>query len=150
MGTMKRRSPDSSPPDGQETTDPLGKEDALWSLLGEASGREADAFFARNTVRRARLLADASPPWGTRLAAVFSTRKALLPLAAAACIGAVAVTQLSREQPPASPPAPVVQADPADDASAALAELVIEESLVAAADDPSQFTHDEVVAMVGL
>lgn len=154
MGTMKRRSPDSPRPERLETADspadPLAKEDALWDLLGEASVREPDAFFARNVVRQTRLLADTESTWGTRLAGFLFSKKAILPLAAATCVGVVAVTQFNQGQPAGSQTGQIVKSDPLEDPSTALAELVIEESLVAAAEDPSQFTHDEVVAMVGL
>lgn len=127
------------------------EEDALWDLLGKASEREADPFFSRNVVRAARQLPDALPTWRERVASVFFSKKAILPVAAAACVGIFVVSQLQTGPPATTPPAnDVAHVDTPPEPATALAELVIDESLIAAADDPSQFTHDEVVAMVGL
>ena len=151
---MKRNSPDRLPTSGSENkdlnTDPLTRGDELWDVLGKASEQKADAFFARNVVRNVRQLADSKPSWNERLAGMLSVKKVVLPLAAAACIGIVAVTHFGPTQPVDLGPEPVAQNDPTEDPSTALAELLIEESLTAAAEDPSQFTHDELVAIVGL
>jgi hypothetical protein len=161
MDTMKRNSSESlsgklasnQSSNGSKTAatpDLLKQGDPVWELLGEATERKADTFFARNIVRQTRELSEASPTWSQRLIEIFSTKKILLPIAAAACIGVVAVTQFNSEQPTINQPAKVADTVPVEDSSTALAELVIEESLVAAAEDPTQFTHDEVVAMIGL
>lgn len=159
MNTMKRNSPNNLSPnqpsdtsESQLSSDPLNKADALWDLLDQASERKADAFFARNVVRETRQLTTTQASWTERLAGALFTKKAILPFAAVACMGVIAVNQFKSDEPvTAAQPAPVVTTESGnDDPSTDLAELIIEESLVAAAEDPSQFTHDELVAMVGL
>jgi len=123
--------------------------DPVWNMLGEASSREPSAFFARNIVREARLQETATVSWGSRLAAFFTPTK--LALGAAACACALVASQMWP-----TPEAVVTPGRIADDSSSepavpssALSELVIEESLDLAAEDPTIFTRDEVVAMIG-
>lgn len=146
---MERNSSDQLPQNGQE---PLEQGDPLWDLLGKASEHEADAFFARNVVRTTRQLTDTTPTWRERIAAILTPKTAAVSLSiTAACVCALFVAQLQNEQPDNTQPDPgIVQTPPPVDSSTALTDLVIEESLMAAADDPTQFTHDEVVAMIGL
>ena len=149
---MKRNSPEKLPQKGGQkkvSTDPLNQGDALWNILGEASETKTNAFFARNTVRQARILGETEPNLLDRFRSMFFTPKTILPLAGAACLGIVALTQFSPDQSANTPDTVKVETTTAE-TSMALAELVIEESLTAAAEDPSQFTHDEVVAMIGL
>jgi hypothetical protein len=124
----------------------LEQNDPVWNMLGEASSREPSAFFARNIVREARLQKTSTVSWGSRLATFFTPTK--LALGTAACACALAVTQMWP-----TPEAVVTPGTIADisspEPSSALSELVIEESLDAAAEDPTIFTRDEVVAMIG-
>ncbi|MBT8044503.1 MAG: hypothetical protein KJO79_06080 [Verrucomicrobiae bacterium] len=121
------------------------QDDQLWDLLGEASERQPSAFFARNVVREARLLGSQKPTWQDRITAFFSPAK--LTIGAAACGCALAVYSMWPTTTPVEP-APVAETT-TPEPSSALAELVIEESLAAAAEDPTLFTRDEVVAMIG-
>lgn len=152
MGDMKHqsgKSDSSAPPTqdwglAQEQTD--SKDQQLWDLLGEASQREPSAFFARNVVREARLLGSRNPSWGTRVIGLFSPVK--LTVGAAACTCALAAYLMWPSAAPIEPPN-VVDTPPTEPTSP-LTELVIEESLAAAAEDPTIFTRDEVVAMIDL
>lgn len=126
--------------------------DAVWNLLGEASSPEPTAFFARNVAREVRLLQGSSSTWGSwsdRLAAFLTPTKLTLGAAACAC----ALAALTAYQIWPTPEAVITPAPVADnsliESPSALSELVIEESLDAAAEDPTIFTRDEVVAMIG-
>lgn len=145
---MKRESANNSTPDSPNENwakDNGEQDDPVWNLLGKASNVEPTAFFARNVVREARLQETSVPSWGARIVGFFSPTK--LAIGAAACACALIATQMWPS--PASVTQPPV-ADISDPTlSTALTELVIEESLDAAAEDPTIFTRDEVVAMIG-
>lgn len=154
---MKRNASNSSP--NQPSEDHLEWEqgDPVWDILDQASTREPNAFFARNAIRTARQLP--TPSLGSRIISLFSSRpSARLALGAAACLCAV----IGYQSWPAITPeistitaAPVVtqsspEPEPSTNLSELVSEFVIEETLLAAADDPTMFTRDEVVAMLGL
>ncbi len=135
--------------------------DPVWNLLNQASTPEPDPFFARNVVRSARLLENTSETkgaWISRVASLFSARSSRrLALGAAACVCALVTYQMwpTSEATEAlgtemtatpSQPSPVVTA-PSE--LSELSELVIAVTLDTAAEDPTIFTHDEVVAMIG-
>lgn len=124
------------------------QEDPVWQLLENASRQEPGASFARDIVRKARLISE--KPTGRRLFQMQSLFTApRLVSAACACLLIIAAFQLW----PSAPPSETVQpanAYGAESVSSDLAELIIEESLHAAAEDPSIYTRDEIVAMIGL
>ena len=140
--------------------DPLNQQDPLWDMLGKASKREPDTYFARNVLRAVRTEEVESLTWGQRLSKWLGG-KSLAPMAlssAAACaIAAFAAFQFW-PSPSTTPTNITSQNQPANtvtdiattEETTELAEVVIKEGLAAAADDPTMFTHDEVVAMLGL
>lgn len=136
---------DSSPLNQENTDDPL------WGLLGHASEQKPDAFFARNVLREVRLLKDKTPSRASRLATIFTPRRLVIgAIGATTCICALAAFQMRSTSPPSTGTDLITDTIPAPEPASALSELVIEETLNAAAEDPTIFTHDEVVAMIGL
>ncbi|MCP5535264.1 MAG: hypothetical protein H7A51_03405 [Akkermansiaceae bacterium] len=124
------------------------QDDPVWDLLGKASSREPSAFFARNIVRQTRQQKAAASSWTGRLVEFFTPAK--LALGAAACACVLAAYQMWPSPDPVITQAPgTTQPSAAAAPTTALTELVIEESLDAAAEDPTIFTRDEVVAMIG-
>ena len=120
--------------------------DPVWRLLGKASSHEPSAFFARNVIRETRLLENPTSKANSGIFAIFTPSR--LALGAATCALAMASYQMwpGAEAPLAPGP---VASETQDIPANALTELVIEESLNAAAEDPTLFTRDEVVAMIG-
>ncbi len=163
MGAMKRHTDISSSP-ATHVADPSSEHfadepwgieqennDPVWDLLAQASTREPGEFFARDVVRATREMEDTSTfgGLGQRVVSFFTPRS--MALAAAACVAAMAAYQMWPSSTPTSSTgdAALVAAPPAQETSLALSEIVIEESLAAAAEDPSLFTQEEVVAMIG-
>ncbi|MGB1874413.1 MAG: hypothetical protein ACPIB0_04885 [Akkermansiaceae bacterium] len=140
---MMKPHPDNSSesPHDREQADPV------WQLLGNASKREPSNSFARNIVRQARLLPTAPSGRFHQMRSLFTGPR--LVTAACACALLVAAFQL---WPSAQSLDPVASDKiyPVTETSSALSELIIEESLNAAAEDPSIYTRDEIVAMIGL
>ncbi len=122
--------------------------DPVWDLLDQASTREPNAFFARNVVRSVRQLP--TPSLSARILGLFSSRRLVIGAAACAC-AMVAYQVWPTAEPTTSPPAQIVaQIHPSIEPSNDLSELVIQETLLAAAEDPTIFTREEVVIMLGL
>jgi len=159
---MKANSPQSQPTSAQKDASQAPAEewntsDPVWKLLDQASEPKEDVFFARNVLRTTRNLEQTNPSIGARLAGFFSAPR--LALGAAACGCALLVWQmmpsadpqqdsgsLTTNDPIANPVAPNNgSADVTD-----LSDLVMIETLSAAAEDPTIFTRDEVVGMLGL
>jgi hypothetical protein len=146
-------SADPTPTESQEsqTWGPeLEQNDPTWNILMQVSKREPDVFFARNVVRLARQLESTPATWRTRMASCasfFTPRR--LALGAAACVCALLAYPMWPT--PKTSGQDIVESPTQATAppSSALSELVIEETLDAAAEDPTIFTHDEVVAMIG-
>lgn len=138
----------SHPDNSRDNVHDREKEDPLWQLLENASKREPSTSFARNIVREARLLPAARLSWR------FLPPRALITaprLATAACAFALLVAAFQFW--PSARTAQTVHSEniqTVEDTSSVLGELIIEESLHAAAEDPSIFTRDEIVAMIGL
>lgn len=164
---MKRT--ESSPPRREEpTTTPLSPStsqnhaaddwsqgDPVWDLLSEASDHEPGPFFARNVVRAVRLEEDKPRSLGSRLVHLFTSRAVTLGAAACACalIGFQFWPTSGTNTVDSNSASVVDTHSPADtnsEVSKNLSEILIEESLLAAADDPTMFTRDEVVTMLGL
>ena len=131
--------------------------DPVWKLLDQANEPEVNAFFARNVVRTARQMEQERPNLAERLTGFFSAPR--LTFAALACTVALVAWQVvpsDNNQPTTTltqhtPVETTTSTDvEASDETTYLADLVMTETLSAAADDPSIFTRDEVVAMLDL
>lgn len=72
----------------------LEPNDPVWNLLGHAKTVEPSPFFARNVVRRARLLAGSPAGWTSRLAALLAGPRTIYTTAAVAAI-AIAIVVFS-------------------------------------------------------
>ena len=156
---MNRNTPQSNQPpvvthseNHSETREDWTHGDPLWDVLDQASTRKPDAFFARNIVRATRQL---SPPsLSSRLLNFLSSRRmAIGTMGAAACVCVAVTYQFWPTSPQTSVTAPTiaqVQSPQSEKTTTDLSELVIEETLLAAAEDPTIFTRDEVVTMLGL
>ncbi len=138
-----------------DAVSPDEHQDPLWQLLERATTKEPSAFFARNTLRAARLQAVASPTLGHRFKSLFTTQQ----VTKAVCLGLVIVTaflvwpnqeSISNDSVGSShttnQPFDTISES---SATATLNDFIIEESLNAAAEDPSIYTRDEIVAMIG-
>ncbi|NWK56622.1 hypothetical protein HW115_13450 [Verrucomicrobiaceae bacterium N1E253] len=126
--------------------------DPLWDLLSEASDPEPDPFFARNVVRHIRL--EKPEPLRSRLLRLVRSRNFALG-ASSACLCAAMAYQFwpATQSPPSLPTDNTMVEAPIDktqDLTENLSEIVLEETLLAAAEDPSMFTRHEVVSMLGL
>ena len=154
---MKRNPSNQPPASAHKKADheDWDQEDPLWNLLSEASKTEPEPFFARNVVRTVRLDEDSSTTTGTRILRFFTSRKVVslnrkLALSAAACACVTLGYQLWPTPETATTAPTIAQVAQPSETANNLSELVIEETLLAAADDPTMFTRDEVVAMLGL
>ena len=129
--------------------------DPLWQLLGEVNQPQADPFFARNIVRSVRQMELEKPSLAARLSGIFSGPRLALGAISCAAIAAVVWQAMpSASTQPNSPSitqpsAPVIIEDIEAETNY-FEDLVMTETLSAAAEDPSIFTRDEVVAMLGL
>ncbi|BDS06057.1 hypothetical protein NT6N_10970 [Oceaniferula spumae] len=148
----------SKPSDTDQADAEWTASDPLWKLLDQASNPEPDVFFARNVMREARQLTQEPVTLGARLTAIFSPARLALGAAACACVMFGYQMISSPNATPASgtvakntPVQQPLTKDTAEvSATSDLSELVIVETLDAAAEDPTIFTRDEVVAMLGL
>jgi hypothetical protein len=125
-------------------------DDPLWQLLGNASNKKPSAFFARNVVRESRLQAPSSLPLSDRFKNLFRNR----PIKIALCLSLIMISgfltwPIIDSTSPSLTKARTTNAAGDSSTTATLNELIIEESLNAAADDPSIYTRDEIVAMIG-
>jgi hypothetical protein len=154
---MKRTDANESPhstanhPVQNHSEEPLNdwkQGDPVWDILNQASSPEPSPFFARNVVRSARQLKKESLI--SRVISLFSSRR--LALGAAACACAMITYQMwpAATSPDTAPTNGMTQTVAPVETTTDLTELVIEETLIAAANDPSIYTRDEVVAMLGL
>jgi hypothetical protein len=126
------------------------REDPLWQLLENASNKDPSAFFVRNTLREVRLQSSASPSLPSRVKTLLAARS----ISITACLGLVALTIIMMWPGGDSTNHSHTSALDIDKESESfntttLNQLIIEESLSAAADDPSIYTRDEIVAMIG-
>lgn len=124
--------------------------DPVWKLLENASKKEPSAFFARNVTREARLQASAKSSFYQRFKALFTTRQ----IGPALFLSLIVITGFLLWPANNSTQSSDTAAQQIDTALitatiTSLNELIIEESLNAAADDPSIYTRDEIVAMIG-
>jgi len=120
------------------------KNDPVWQLLGNASKQAPSDFFARNIIRETRALAQ--PTLATRLQSLFTPKRLLA--VSCSCLLIILGIQLWSTDQPAQTTAATAE-DIYTEPSLTLGELIIEENLNAAAEDPSIYTRDEIVAMIG-
>lgn len=122
------------------------QDDPVWHLLGKASKKEASTFFARNIMRETRLHAEHSPSLLFHLRSLLTSKR----IASVACVCILAVAAF--EFWPSDQSDETVESMTLENQTASistLSELLIEESLNVAAEDPSIYTRDEIVAMIG-
>ena len=115
--------------------------DPVWKLVDEAKAPEAGPFFVRNVMRAVRLAEETPVRWWQRLLRP-------KPLLAGALGAAAAVVVTASLNPAAEKPGRVETSDPVPVTAPALDELVEEEMLFEAADDPSAFSDEALVAML--
>lgn len=140
-------------PDQNAPAAPLNQdEDPLWDLLGKASAQEPSPLFAKNVLRQTRQLPTQSSfteRLKEELKSYLSVKKiAISATAACACI--LVISQITSDRgnnniainETAQPVTPSAETD-------SITEFLLQETLLVAAEDPSQFTHDEVLAMIG-
>ena len=152
----------SDPPNSKDLdaakADEWDASDPVWKLLDEASKPNVDPFFARNVMRAARQ-EEPTLSFSQRVLSFLSPQK--LALGAVACVFGLLVWQtIPSTDQSTSAPSHIAQHTPAEDATspeidnsvatADLSELIIIETLSAAAEDPTMFTRDEVVTMLDL
>lgn len=155
----KHSSPGPTIPSASHADD-WSQGDPVWDLLSEASHPEPNPFFARNVVRSVRLQQQESASLGQRIMGLLKARPIVATAAACACI--LATVHFTNQGPSAiDNPLPAVSQNPAgtnvspspetsdSEVSSELSEILIEENLIAAANNPSMFTRDEVVTMLG-
>lgn len=135
------------PPNRNEQETPIKEQDdPVWHLLEKASKKEASAFFARNIMRETRLHAKRSPSLFLRLQSLLTSKR--IASLACVCILAIAAFEFWPSDKSVETVDSINQENQITSASP-LSELLIEESLNVAAEDPSIYTRDEIVAMIG-
>ena len=115
--------------------------DPVWDLVDRAQPPEASPLFSRNVMREIRVLGDYSVPWWKRLL----TSKPLIAsgLAAAAAVAILISVNNGNPTPGLANSNPV-----AEPAIAALDEELDQELLIAAANDPSLFSDEQLLALL--
>lgn len=139
----------------QAAADEWNASDPLWNLLDQASKPQENAFFARNVVREVRLLEQERPSLSARLTGFFTMPK--LALGAMACGLAIVAWQIIPSAGTPQTPGAITQ-DNTEQAipnvitseETYLSDIVMQDTLTAAAEDPTIFTRDEVAALIGL
>ena len=135
------------PPNRNDEDTPIKEQDdPLWHLLEKASKKEASPFFARNIIRETRLHAKHSPSLFFRLQSLLTSKR--IASLACVCILAIAAFEFWPSDKSVETVDSINQENQITSASP-LSELLIEESLNVAAEDPSIYTRDEIVAMIG-
>lgn len=125
-------------------------EDPLWDILGRASEAEAGPFFAKNILRSTRQLPQKVSVIH-RMKDILSPKAfAMSTAAACACIFAVFQILPSNETTELADNAINQLVTPiTETVEFEISEFILQETLLAAAEDLSIFTHDEILAMVG-
>lgn len=126
----------------QDSTPDSWEKDPVWDLLRQSPKAEARPSFANDVVRAARLQPEARPWW----------KRFALPLAvgglSTAATAALAVF-LIVQQPDAVDSPSIVENPPAASSLEELDEIVRTEALLVAAENPSEFSDAELVALIG-
>lgn len=127
---------DDSNPDSWE-------KDPVWDLLRQSPTAEARPSFANDVVRAARLQPEPRPWW----------KRFALPLAvgglSTAATAALAVFLILQQPEPQDPGASVAHNPTASSSLETLDEVVRTEALLVAAENPSEFSDAELVALIG-
>lgn len=112
--------------------------DPVWNLLDESPPAKAGPFFARNVMREIRLAGHARTPWWRKILSP-------VPLTAGAVAAAAAFVVLVAVNRPDTP-----IADGPDTPASVVAEAfdVDQSLLIAAVEDPSLFSDEEVLALL--
>lgn len=119
---------------------PFDDKDALWQLLEEAPTKKASPLFSRNVLREIRLEKGAKSAFWKKL----FKPQVLFPITTAALLGLACIPTSSRE---ASDTGTIARTSPTEQPTT-LVTYLDEELLLAAADEPSLFSDDEVIAML--
>ncbi|MEM1082626.1 MAG: hypothetical protein AAGI48_00765 [Verrucomicrobiota bacterium] len=120
------------------------EKDPVWDLLRQSSRVEARPSFASDVVRAARLQAEVQPWW----------KRFAMPLAlgglSTAATAALAIFLIVQQPDVADPGTPIAGGTPpASSSLEALDEVVRTEALLVAAENPSEFSDAELVALIG-
>lgn len=122
------------------TTDHDLDRDPVWDVVDQAQPPEASPLFSRNVMREIRLL-EAPTPWWKR----FLASK---PLIASSLAAAAAVAILIAVNPN-DPASGITDGSTPDSATvAALHDELDQELLIAAAEDPSLFSDEQLLALL--
>lgn len=112
--------------------------DPVWDLLDQASAPKAGPMFARNVMREIRLAEQSPAPWWRRLLAP-------IPLTAGAVTAAAAfaiIVAIDR------PDTPIADTPGSPDAPAAEVYDVEQSLIIAAAEEPSLVSDEELLALL--
>ena len=119
-------------------------QDPVWDLLDQSPPREAGPLFSRNVMREIRLAGEKATPWWKRLLAP-------RPLLASSLAAAAAVAIIVSVNPEKPGTGGVAGSDP-EDAPTPVAEQLDEtlnqELLIAAAEDPTLFSDEQLLALL--
>jgi hypothetical protein len=118
-------------------------QDPVWDLVDRAQPLEANPLFSRNVMREIRLAEDSAIPWWKRLLA----SKPLVASSLAA-VAAVAILVSVNTNSPATNSG-LTGVEPGQEAPLAeLNEELDQELLMAAAEDPSLFSDEQLLALL--
>ncbi len=118
-------------------SDESWESDAVWKLLDQAPPQQASARFVDDTLRAARLAADAKP-WWSRL---------LSPVPLAGLAGATAALVFAFVGPSSDATRTTVALDSPE--AVAIQDIAETETLIAAADQLDDFSDNELVSLIG-
>lgn len=123
------------------------EDDGVWQALEKATATTPGPSFVENTVKTARLIPQDPEPWWQRL---LGSARAMRPttlagLTAATAALAIAVVSLSSKQDTHSAAAHGFDSEQA----LTIQEIAETEVLIAAAENPSEFSDQELVCLLG-
>lgn len=120
--------------------------DPVWSLVDRAPSSEAKPAFVQNVMREVRQLGEKETPWWN----IFLLPQTLVGGAVAAVLALILVFSLpTPEQAPNKVADTVVPPEPAETVdNSQLDTLVENELLLEAAEDPSAFSDEELLALL--
>ena len=134
------KTPPNNDPSNELKNVSLAENDPLWELLNESPAPEASPFFSRNILREIRAEEQQKTSlWKAFLSFRPAVAMGLTVAVALSCIPLILSSQDSKSRATAS-------LTPTSNTS--LVNYLDEELLLAAADEPSLFSDDEVIAML--
>lgn len=139
---MKPNHPNHNLPDFDDDLE----NDAVWNLLEEATPSNPSPRFTQDTLRKVRLEGDAGAdksPWWKSLFSV----KPLIGMAGAALAAVAIIVSIPSETESTTPVADNTP-ETTDDWQKDLDDAVASELLSSAAEDPSLFSDEEIVALL--